>query len=118
MLGFGQACISRYLYYSKLIIQHFFTDILYIEIQLRQSIKRKILKHVKEYNIRVICDKWKVCEKQLWNKWKNASFCIFSNQNMIECENNVQMVKELTNGIIGFNDGEIRDILDYVTTMY
>ncbi len=24
-------------------------------------------------NIRVICDKWKVCEKQLWNKWKNAS---------------------------------------------
>ncbi len=23
-------------------------------------------------NIRVICDKWKVCEKQLWNKWKNG----------------------------------------------
>ncbi len=29
-------------------------------------------------NIRLICDKWKVCEKQLWNKWKNASLCIFS----------------------------------------
>ncbi len=27
-------------------------------------------------NIRVICDEWKVCEKHLWNKWKNASFCI------------------------------------------
>ncbi len=24
-------------------------------------------------NVRVICDKCKVWEKQLWNKWKNAS---------------------------------------------
>ncbi len=32
----------------------------------------------------------------------------------MECENNVQMVKDLTNGIIGFNDDEIKDILDYV----
>ncbi len=70
-------------------------------------------------NIRVICDKWKVCEKQWWNKLKNASFCIFSKQlqNMMECENNVQMVKDLTNGIIGFNNDEIKDILDYVTTI-
>ncbi len=36
---------------------------------------------------------------------------------MMECENNVQMVKDLTNGIIGFNDDEIKDILDYVTTI-
>ncbi len=68
-------------------------------------------------NIRVICDKWKMCEKQLRNKWKNASLCIFSKQNMMECENNVQMVKDLTNGIIVFNDDEIKDILDYVTTI-
>ncbi len=68
-------------------------------------------------NIRVICDKWKVCEKQLWNKWKNASFYIYSKQNMMECENKVQMVKYLTDDIIGFNDDEIKDILDYVTTI-
>ncbi len=68
-------------------------------------------------NIRVICDKWKVCEKQLWNKWKNASFCIFRKQNMMECKNNVHMDKDLTHGIIGFNDDEIKDILDYVTTI-
>ncbi len=36
---------------------------------------------------------------------------------MMECENNVQMVKDLTNDIIGFNDDEIKDILDYVTTI-
>ncbi len=30
---------------------------------------------------------------------------------MIECENNVQMFKDLTNGIIGFNDDEIKDIV-------
>ncbi len=35
---------------------------------------------------------------------------------MMECENNVQMVKDLTNGFIGFNDDEIKDILDYVNT--
>ncbi len=33
-------------------------------------------------NIRAICDKWRVCENQLWNKWKNASLCITSKQNM------------------------------------
>ncbi len=38
-------------------------------------------------------------------------------QNMMECDNNVQMVKDLTNGCIGFNDDEIRDILDNVTTI-
>ncbi len=57
-----------------------------------------------------------MCEKQLCNKWKNASLYIFSKQNMMECENNVQMVKDLTNGNIGFNDDEIKDILDYVNT--
>ncbi len=36
---------------------------------------------------------------------------------MMECENNVQIVKDLTNGIIGFNDDEIKDILDYVATI-
>ncbi len=35
----------------------------------------------------------------------------------MECENNVQIFKDLTNGIIGFNDDEIKDILDYVTTI-
>ncbi len=35
----------------------------------------------------------------------------------MECENNVQIGKDLTNGIIGFNDHEIKDILDYVTTI-
>ncbi len=35
----------------------------------------------------------------------------------VECENNVQMVNDLTNVIIGFNDDEINDILDYVTTI-
>ncbi len=69
-------------------------------------------------NIRVICDKLRVYEKQLWNKRKNASFCVFSKQNMIECENNVQMVKDLTNDTIGLNDDELKDILDYTTTIY
>ncbi len=36
---------------------------------------------------------------------------------MMESENNLQMVKDLTNGIIGFNDDEIKDILDYVITI-
>ncbi len=36
---------------------------------------------------------------------------------MMECWNNVQMVKDLTNGIIGFNDDEIKEILDYATTI-
>ncbi len=43
------------------------------------------------------------------------SFCIFSMQNMMEFENNVQMVKDLKNGI---NDDEIKDILDYESTIY
>ncbi len=42
-----------------------------------------------------------MCEKQLLNKWKNARLCIFRKQNMMECENNVEMAKDLTNGIIG-----------------
>ena len=67
-------------------------------------------------NIRVICDKWRVCERQLWNERKNACFCIFSEAKMMECEHTVQMVKDLTNGIIGFNDDEVKGILNYITT--
>ncbi len=35
---------------------------------------------------------------------------------MLEAEDVVAMVKELTNGIIGFNNEEIKEILAYVTT--
>ncbi len=40
-----------------------------------------------------------------------------SHRNIMECENNIQMVKDLPKGIIGFNDDEIKNILDYVTTI-
>ncbi len=36
---------------------------------------------------------------------------------VMEYENNVQTVTDLTNDIIGFNGDEIKDILDYVTTI-
>ncbi len=48
--------------------------------------------------------------------WNKDRLSVHSEQVLLEAEDVVAMVKELTNGIIGFNNEEIKEILAYVMT--
>ncbi len=37
---------------------------------------------------------------------------------MNECERVIEMIKELSLGVNGFNDSEIADILSFISTVY
>ncbi len=49
-------------------------------------------------------------------RWNKERLSVHSQQELLEVEDVVAMVKELANGIIGFNNEEIKEILAYVTT--
>ncbi len=67
-------------------------------------------------NIKFICDKWRVEPQSLQYRWNKERLSVLSQQELLEAEYVVAMVKELTNGIIGFNNEEIKEILAYVMT--
>ncbi len=54
--------------------------------------------------------------ESLQYRWNKERLSVHSQQELLEAEDVVAMVKELTNRIIGFNNEEIKEILDYVTT--
>ncbi len=67
-------------------------------------------------NIKFICDKWRIEAHSLQYRWNKDRLSVHSQQELLEAENVVAMVKELTNGIIRFNNEEIKEILAYVMT--
>ncbi len=67
-------------------------------------------------NIKFIFDKWRVEPQSPQYRWNKERLFVHSQQELLEAEDGVAMVKELTNGIIGFNNEEIKVILAYVTT--
>ncbi len=67
-------------------------------------------------NIKFLCDKWKVEPQSLQYRWNKEKLSVHSQQELLEAEDVVAMVKELSNGIIGFNNEVIKEVLAYVTT--
>ncbi len=67
-------------------------------------------------NIKFICDKWRVEAQSLQYRWNKDRLSVHSQQELLEAEDVVVLVTELTNGIIGFNYEEIKEILAYLTT--
>ncbi len=61
-------------------------------------------------NIKFICDKWRVEPQSLQYRWNKERLSIHNQQELLEAEDVVSMVKELANGIIGFNNEEIKEI--------
>ncbi len=60
--------------------------------------------------VRQICTRWDVSEIKLWQKWKLGRLSVFNTDEMNECERVIQMFKELSLDINGFNESEIVDI--------
>ncbi len=47
-------------------------------------------------NIRHICDKWKIAKADLWKNCKSKKLSVFSENEIRECEDVVEMIKELS----------------------
>jgi hypothetical protein len=82
-------------------------------IRMCESDKRSILSK----NVGNVCKIWDVSEKELWRKWKYERLSVCCVQEMLECEWVTEMIKELANGVTGFSENEINDILAYISTM-
>ncbi len=67
-------------------------------------------------NIKFICDKRRVKPQSLQYRWNKERLSVRSQQEFLEAEEVVAIVKELTNSIIGFNNDEIKEIFAFVTT--
>ncbi len=65
--------------------------------------------------IKFICDKWRVEPQSLQYRWNKERLFVHNQQNFLEVEDVVAMVKELANGIIGFDNEEIKEIFAYVS---
>ncbi len=68
-------------------------------------------------NLRQICARWDVSEIELWQKWKLGRLSVFNTDEMKECERVIEMIKELSLGVNGFNESEMADILSFISTM-
>ncbi len=68
-------------------------------------------------NVRQICAGWDVLEIELWQKWKLRRLSVFNTDEMNECKRVIEMIKELSLGVNGFNESEIADILSFISTM-
>ncbi len=55
-------------------------------------------------NIKFICDKWRVDPTSLQYRWNKERLSLHSQQELLEPEDVVAIVTELTNGTIGFNN--------------
>ncbi len=67
-------------------------------------------------NIKFICYKWRVEPHSLQSMWNKDRLSAHSQQELLGAEDVAAMVKELTNGIISFNNEESKEILAYVMT--
>ncbi len=67
-------------------------------------------------NVRHICDKWKISKADIWKNCKSKKLSVFSQNEISECEGVVEMIKELSNGINGFNEDELLEILAYISS--
>ncbi len=64
-------------------------------------------KYILGRNVRQICARWNVSEIELWQKWKLGRLSVFNTDEMKECEQVLEMFKELSIGVNGFNEYEI-----------
>ncbi len=52
----------------------------------------------------------------LWKNCKSKKLSVFSENEIRECEGVVEMIKELSKGINGFNEDELLEILAYISS--
>ncbi len=57
-------------------------------------------------NVRHFCAIWEVSEKELSQKWKLGRLSVFNTDEMNECERVIEMIKELSVNVKGFNESE------------
>ncbi len=57
-----------------------------------------------------------ICQLQLSSKWKSEKNVCFSKDNIEECEDVTDMIRELSCGVNGFSMTKITDILAYIST--
>ncbi len=74
-------------------------------------------RYILERNVRQICTRWDVSEIELWQKWKLGRLSVFNADEMNEYERVIEMIKELSLGVNGFNESEIADILSSISNM-
>ncbi len=55
-------------------------------------------------------------ETILWKNCKSKKLSVFSDNEIRECEGVVEMIKELSKGINGFNEDELLEILAYISS--
>ncbi len=67
-------------------------------------------------NVRHICDKWKISKADLWNNCKSNKLSAFNENEIRKCEGVVEMSKELSKRINGFNEDELLEILAYISS--
>ncbi len=65
----------------------------------------------------VMMARWHVSEIELWQKWKLGRLSVFNTDKKNECERVIEMIKELSLGVNGFNESEIADILSFISAM-
>ncbi len=68
------------------------------------------------WNVGQICARWDVSEIELWQKWKLGRLSVFNTNEMNECERVIEIIKELSPGVNGFNESEIAD-MSFISTM-
>ncbi len=69
-------------------------------------------------NVRQICARWNDSEIGLWQKGKLGRLSVFNTDEMKECEQVIEMIKELSVGVNGFNKSEIADILSFISKVF
>ncbi len=67
-------------------------------------------------NVRHIWDKWNISKADLWKNCKSKKFSVFSENEIRNCECVVEMIKELSKGINGFNEDELLKIIAYISS--
>ncbi len=80
-------------------------------VRMAQMDRRCIL----EKNVSFICKKRHISRNDLWNDWKKSE-SVYGLKELKNNEETVSMIKELNEGIVGFNSEEIYDILTCITT--
>ncbi len=67
-------------------------------------------------NVMHICDKWKISKADQWKNCKSKKLSVFSENEIRKCEGVVEMIKELSKRISCFNEDDLLEILDYISS--
>ncbi len=63
-----------------------------------------------------ICETFREKYSVKYNEKKSICISVFSENEIRECEGVVEMIKELSKGIEGFNEDELLEILAYISS--